>query len=628
MRQCRDDVSEYLFGEGTSYRSYTYFGAHRLKDGTVVFRVWAPHADAVYITGDFNEWSDWKHPLEPNPPTGVWTGILQDETFRNGSRYQFVIEKNGQKVSKADPYAFWSDTHADTASRFLDTEKPYSWNDADFLSERMKLAEALEQDLAPASPINIYEVHLGSWKRHEDNSYLTYTELADRLTPYVKEMGYTHIELLPVMEHPLDGSWGYQVCGYYAPTSRFGNPDGLKYLIDTMHQNGIGVILDWVPAHFPRDSHGLAMFDGTPTFEYENPQKRQSRIWGTNYFDVGRTQVQSFLISNAMYWLDEFHADGLRVDAVASMLYLDYARQSGEWTPNMDGTNINHEAVAFLQKMNRIIRMQHPDCLMIAEESTTFAGVTKQYGLGFNMKWCLGWMNDSLSYLPIDPYFRKSFHNKLTFSMTYALNESHILPVSHDEVVHLKKSLLEKSYGTEEEKFADTRTFLIYMMTHPGKKLLFMGSEFGQHTEWNEDKALDWNVLEEPEHATLLNFVKKLNRFYREQPALWEDEQSWNGFHWALADNSMHNIYAYERFASDGDVLLVCLNFSGRDRERYVVPVRENGWYDPVFETDEIQFGGNGKRAVPAFATSRIGGGYQIQASIPALSAVIYKKRK
>ncbi|MBO4366573.1 MAG: 1,4-alpha-glucan branching protein GlgB [Clostridia bacterium] len=625
MERNRDALPEYLFGEGTNFQAYQYFGAHRSGDGEVVFRVWAPRADAVSLVGDFNGWNTQSHPLMRWDETGVWTGVLKDPYFRDGSKYKYAVTKDGRTVLKADPFAFWSENRSETASLFLEESGRYEWQDAEYMENRKQLAGPLLSDCSPSVPMNIYEVHLGSWKRTLDGNYLTYDDFARDLTEYVLDMGYTHVELLPVMEHPLDASWGYQVCGYYAPTSRFGTPGAFKYLVDTLHRNGIGVILDWVPAHFPKDAHGLYMFDGTPTYEYEDPRKMGHPSWGTHCFDLGKTQVQSFLISNAMYWLDEYHIDGLRVDAVASMLYLDFDRGPGQWAPNDEGGNINKEAVWFLQKMNRAVKERHPDCLTIAEESTSYANVTKQYGLGFNMKWCMGWMNDTLSYLPVDPLFRRYVHGKLTFSLVYVFGESYVLPVSHDEVVHLKRSLLNKSFGGYEQRFAGTRAFLTYMMTHPGKKLLFMGCDFGQFDEWNEAKSLDWHLLGYPMHEKLHDYVRDLNRVYRAHLALWDREQSWDGFRWALADDASQNVLAYERMSSTGEVLLVCVNFSGSDYWDYEIPVANDGWYRPLLQSDDPRYGGRGVTAQDVHSFERPDCGYRIKATLPALGAVIFR---
>lgn len=626
MKETRDDLAEYLFAEGTNFRTQEYLGAHRLDESSVAFRVWAPGADLVCVAGDFNGWDTASLPLVPNRNNGVWTGVLKDASFRDGSRYKFVIRRGRKTVFKGDPYALYAETLANTASLFCEESAEYEWKDGDYLRRRAaSMTDPLSRDVLPSVPMNVYEVHLGSWRRHEDGSYLSYRELAEQLSEYVLKMGYTYVELMPVMEHPFDGSWGYQVCNYFAPTSRFGKPRDFKYFVDTLHRKGIGVILDWVPAHFPKDEHGLYEFDGGPLYEYQGKDRMEHESWGTRCFDVGRTQVQSFLISNALYWLNEFHADGLRVDAVASMLYLDYDRKPGEWNPNPDGSNINLESVAFFQKLNAAVRSSNPDCMMIAEESTAYPGVTKHHGLGFSMKWSMGWMNDSLDYLTIDPYFRSGAHHKLTFSTMYTFSESYLLPVSHDEVVHGKKSLLDKAFGDYDQKFATTRAFLTYMMTHPGKKLLFMGSEFGQFTEWNEEKSLEWFLLDYEKHRQLQCFTAALNRFYLEHRMLWELDSDGLAFKWIAADNTDDNVYAYERFSSDGKSLIVCLNFSAKDRDEYRFPVRESGYYKPVFSTDETAYGGNGRYGNRAVRTMKDGyGGWILKTKLPALSAVIY----
>ena len=480
MAANKSDLAKYLFAEGTNYKAYDYLGAHA-EAGGVRFRVWAPNADAVYLVGDFNGWDE-SLPMEKDG--GIWECLLTDKTFWVGSKYKYKVVRNGNAVYKTDPYGYYTEVRPDNASIFYELDG-YNWKDAAWLRTR-----AAHKDDFYSRPMNIYEVHAGSWKKNADGSFYSYKQLADELVPYVRDMGYTHIELMPVAEHPFDGSWGYQICGYYAPTSRFGTPHDFMALIDAAHRAGIGVILDWVPAHFPKDVNGLYEFDGAPLYEFQGDDRKEHKSWGTRCFDVGRNEVQCFLVSNAAYWAEKYHIDGLRVDAVASMLYLDYDRKPGEWHPNVYGTNRSLEAIAFFKKLNGYMRSAYPDVLMIAEESTAWENVTRfdGDGLGFHMKWNMGWMNDALYYASTDPLFRKGNHSKITFSMMYAFSEYYVLPISHDEVVHGKKSLLDRFPGLYGQKFDGMRAFLIYMMTHPGKKLLFMGCENGQFTEWNYEK--------------------------------------------------------------------------------------------------------------------------------------------
>ena len=625
IRDNRDlEMPIYLFKEGTNFESDRLLGARLVNyngmDG-VRFRVWAPNAVSVSVVGDFNDWNERMNPCGNLSGSGIW------QTFCPGVKefdlYKFCIQtKDGRYLYKADPFALHTETRPGDASRVYNLEG-YEWGDAEWQAAK-KLKNVKKE------PVNIYEMHLGSWRRHEDGNPYTYRELADVLIPYVKEMGYTHVEFLPVTEHPLDKSWGYQTTGYFAPTSRFGKPKDFMYLIDRCHQAGIGVILDWVPSHFPKDAFGLYRFDGTPLFEDANPQRGEHKEWGTAVFDYGRKEVQSFLISSAVLWLGKYHADGLRVDAVASMLYLDYGRKPGEWQPNYKGGRENLEAVAFLQKMNTVLAGKFPGALLVAEESTTWPKVTKtaaEGGLGFNFKWNMGWMNDTLEYIKLDPLFRQGSHGKLTFSMMYAFSENYILPISHDEVVHLKKSLLDKMHGNYEAKFAGMRAYRGYMMAHPGKKLLFMGQEFGQFAEWDEKKQLDWSVLQYEKHTGLKAYNKKLNDFYRDTPALWECEDSWDGFTWIEPDDNNRNVVAFLRKDAAGNGVVVVCNFSAVARKDYVIGVPAAGRYREVLCSDAAEFGGTGGKRPASVAAKAVPSHeqpYSLTLDLPALSALYY----
>ena len=564
--KAKGDLAAYLFHQGTNYFAQDYLGVHKTKSG-YVFRVWAPKAKSVGLVGDFCRWDEGL-PFERTTEGGVWEYVYKTKESLEGQKYKFLIESDAGKIYKSDPYARASETLAQTAS-IVCCEQNYSWGDEKFLEKRKTLFGG--EHFYPA-PMNIYEVHLGSWMRGDDGDYLSYRTLADKLVPYIKQMGYTHIELLPVMEHPYDGSWGYQVCGYFAPSSRFGTPDDFRYFVDTLHRAGIGVILDWVPAHFPKDQHGLYEFDGGALYEYQGEDRQEHKSWGTRCFDVARNEVQSFLVSNALYWLGEFHIDGLRVDAVASMLYLDYDRRPGEWNPNKNGGNESLEAVAFFRKLNSEVFAYHPDVLMIAEESTAWPGVTKPVydgGLGFNFKWNMGWCNDMFEYVALDPIARKYHHNKLTFPMMYAYSENYILPVSHDEVVHGKKSLLDKMHGSYEQKFAGMKAFLAFQTTFPGKKLLFMGSEFGQFREWDYENSLEWFMLDYDAHRDLQSYTAALNHFYLDHPQLWQNDYDWSGFAWIDPDDADHNTVSYKRFDLEGNELVVVINFSAAEQKGY-----------------------------------------------------------
>ncbi len=605
------------FYRGESDDAYTFMGAHPLagKEG-FSFRVWAPRAKSVYVVGDFNFWNPREIAMTKDAH-GSW--YAEAPNARSGQRYQYlVLGENGKEVYKSDPYARAVAKLPDTAS-VLREEKPFPWRDGAF---RKKKKSPLK------SPMSIYEVHLGSWKRHPDGSFYTYAELKKTLVPYVKEMGYTHVEFLPLTEYPFEGSWGYQVTGYFAPTHRYGSPEELKGLIDAFHRAGIGVILDWVPGHFPKDESGLYEFDGSFCYEKSDPKMNEHKGWGTRIFDWGRFEVRSFLISSALFWLREYHVDGLRVDAVASMLYLDYCRE--DYTPNRHGGNYDLDAIEFFKRLNLTAFRYDPSALMVAEESTAFPMVTKppeMGGLGFNLKWNMGWMNDILDYVETDPLFRKGKHNTLTFSTMYAFSENYILPLSHDEVVHLKKSMMEKMPGSYEEKFAGLRLLYGYMFAHPGGKLNFMGSEIGQFLEWNEKKELDWILLKYPSHIGLRNYLKELNRFYRKEKALWENGFSPESFRWISADDRENGVIAFLRKNENGETLLCIFNFCPVERKGYRIGVPAKGTYVPVFHSDRTRYGGSG-RILRRFVPEQIpmhGCDYSREFTIPPLSASFYK---
>ncbi|MBQ8357847.1 MAG: 1,4-alpha-glucan branching protein GlgB [Clostridia bacterium] len=621
-------LAPYLFHQGTNYRSFEYLGVHKEGD-SYAFRVWAPHAVAVFIVGDFNGWSE-SDPMQRVTEGGIFEGFLSAERFGEGSVYKFKLHTPHGNRYKADPYAFCAEKPPATASVYRDIEG-YSWRDASWMAYRAKKMGAASYY---GQPLNIYEVHLGSFKRHEDGSYYTYAELARELPSYVKAMGYTHVELMPVMEHPFDGSWGYQVTGYYAPTSRFGTPKELMALVDAFHEAGIGVILDWVPAHFPKDAHGLYEFDGEPLYEYQGKDRMEHKGWGTRCFDVGREEVQSFLVSNATFWVEKYHADGLRVDAVASMLYLDYDREPGEWVPNVHGDNRNLEAIAFFQKLNAHMRGAYPDVLMIAEESTAYGNLTtfENGGLGFSLKWNMGWMNDALDYKKTDFYFRRYHHTNTTFSLTYSFREKYVLPISHDEVVHGKLSLLDRSPGDYWRKFADTRAVMAYMMTHPGKKLLFMGCEYGPFREWDFENELEWFMPDYPAHAEMQHYTAALNHFYLQNPPLFEVDDSWDGFRWIDADNAEQSILSYRRIDRRGRELVVIINFTPATYHGFRQGLPFHGLWEEVFNSDAAEYGGSGQINPGVIKTGKVPMHGQVasaEITVPPLGAVILKcKRK
>ena len=624
------ELDQYLFSMGTHYDIYKKMGAHEAvmngKKG-VYFAVWAPNAATVSVIGEFNGWREEANPMTRLEPSGIYEGFVVGA--KEGMLYKFFIKtKDGRGLYKADPFANYAEQRPGTASRITDITK-LRWSDAAWM-------EARKQRDNDSLPVSIYEVHPGSWKKHphgeDEDGFYNYREFAKSLAEYVKEMGYTHVELMGIAEHPFDGSWGYQVTGYYAPTSRYGTPEDFAYMVNYLHKQKIGVILDWVPAHFPRDAHGLEEFDGGCVYEYADPKKGEHPEWGTKVFDFGKSEVKNFLIANALYWVEHFHIDGLRVDAVASILYLDYGRENGQWTPNIYGGNKNLEAIEFFKHLNSVVLGRNHGAMMIAEESTAWPKVTgkpEEDGLGFSHKWNMGWMNDFLEYMKLDPYFRKWNHNKMTFSMTYAYAEKYILVLSHDEVVHLKCSMINKMPGLYDDKFANLRAGYAYMLGHPGKKLLFMGQEFAQLQEWSEARELDWYLLAEDKHQQMQNYVKALLHLYKKTPALYDADQDPCGFEWINADDADRSIFSFVRHSKDGKSnLLFVINFTPVARPDYRVGVPKRKQYRLVLDGDATEFGGNTTERPVVYKAVKSecdGREYSFAYDLPAYGIAIFK---
>lgn len=578
-----NNMAEYLFHEGTNYHSHKYLGSF-LNGDKCIFRVWAPNAVKVFVTGEFCSWHPHTHEMKLINDKGVFevelSGIKQYDAYK-----YVIVTKSGTELWKADPYAKHAETRPLTASKVYSLPS-YEWKDSKWMKSR---------EVPYHGPMNIYEVHLGSWKHHEGGKELSYRELAHTLVDYVKDMNYTHIELLPITEYPYDKSWGYQTTGYFSPTSRYGTPEDFMYFVDRCHQNNIGVILDWVPGHFTKDAHGLYEFDGTHCYEYSDTRKMEHEGWGTRVFDYGRNEVRSFLTSSAVSWIEDYHIDGIRVDAVSSMIFLNYCRDEEKSARNIYGGFENLEAIDFLKNLNLYIKENYPGVSMIAEESTSYSKVTAAVdhgGLGFDFKWNMGWMNDSLDYLETDPFFRKGVHNKFTFSMHYAFSENFILPISHDEVVHGKKSLLDKSPVPYEDKFGNFKAFLGYMYAHPGKKLTFMGIDIAQFIEWDEERELDWLLMLYPKHVFTHRYVKELNKYYKSTPALWENDSDWDGFKWHVVDDNNNNVFAFSRIDSSGKEVLVVTNFSNQVLKHYEIGVNTWGSYKIVLNSDAKKYNG------------------------------------
>ena len=626
------ELDRYLFGQGTHYEIYKLLGAHpgtqRKKPG-VFFAVWAPRAKGVSVVGDFNDWDPEANVMQCDNDMGIYQLFIPG--IKEGALYKYCITTyNDKLLYKADPYGNYAELRPGNASRVTDLAKPYRWGDSAWLTKR--------QEFDPAKDaMSIYEVHPGSWKKHpaqgeDDPGFYNYRELAHALAGYVKEIGYTHVELMGIAEHPFDGSWGYQVSGYYAPTSRYGTPEDFRYFVNYMHKNKIGVILDWVPAHFPKDAHGLADFDGTPTYEYADPRKGEHPDWGTKVFDYGKNEVKNFLIANALFWIEEFHIDGLRVDAVASMLYLDYGREAGQWVPNKYGENKNLEAIEFFKHLNSVVLGKHKGTVMIAEESTAWPQVTgkpEDGGLGFSLKWNMGWMHDFLEYMKLDPYFRQYNHHKMTFSTSYAYSENYVLVLSHDEVVHLKCSMINKMPGLGQDKFENLKAGYSYMIGHPGKKLLFMGQDFGQYQEWSEARELDWYLLREENHRQLQNYVKELLKLYKKYPALYANDQNPQGFEWINADDAARSVYSFVRWSPTGrNNLLFVINYTPVARDDYMVGVPKRKQYKLILNSKEPEFGGDVHKEQLVYRAVKKecdGRPYSFAYSLPAYGVAVFQ---
>ena len=629
------ELDQYLFGQGTHYDIYKKLGAHvATNEGKkgVYFAVWAPHAAQVHVVGDFNDWEE-NEKYEMTCVGGIGIYEVFVEGIGVGELYKFLITtKDGRKLYKADPYGNQAEFRPGTASRVTDISK-LKWADARWIKTR-------EKKNVDEMPMAIYEVHPGSWRKHpateeDPDGFYNYREFAHELTEYVKDMGYTHVELMGIAEHPFDGSWGYQVIGYYAPTARYGTPEDFQYMVNYFHKNGIGVILDWVPAHFPKDAAGLADFDGEALYEYADPRKGEHPDWGTKVFDYAKNEVKNFLIANALYWVEQFHIDGLRVDAVASMLYLDYGRSAGNWVPNIYGENKNLEAIEFFKHLNTVVTGRNHGTMIIAEESTAWPQVTgkpEDGGLGFTMKWNMGWMHDFLDYMKLDPYFRSYNHNKMTFSMTYAFSEKYVLVLSHDEVVHMKGSMINKMPGEYDDKFANLKAGYSFMLGHPGKKLLFMGQDFAQFREWSEARELDWYLLAEEKHVQMKNYVRELLHLYQDSPALYQTDDNWEGFEWINADDSDRSIFSFVRHSKDGkNNLLFVVNFTPLERPDYRVGVPQSGSYKLVLNSDEARFGGTGTKRGASYRSRKgdyDGKPYSIGYSLPAYGVAVFQYEK